>query len=89
MVEGMPLAIELAATWTKTLSCTEIVDEIHRNLDFLETNRRNVSERHRSMQAVFAQSWRRLNGEEGSVFRKLSVFRGGFRREAAEQIAGA
>ena len=89
MVEGMPLAIELAATWTKTLSCTEIAHEIQRNLEFLGTNQRNVSERHRSMQAVFAQSWQLLNAEEASVFRKLSVFRDGFRREAVEQITGA
>jgi predicted ATPase/DNA-binding CsgD family transcriptional regulator len=88
-LQGMPLAIELAASWTKTLTCMEIASEIQRNLDFLATNLRNVPERHQSIQAVFTQSWRLLTEQESSVFRKLSVFRGGFRREAAEQVAGA
>ena len=89
MVEGMPLALELAAVWTKTLPCVEIAGEIQNNLNFLETNLRNVSDRHRSMQAVFAQTWKRLSADESRLFRKLSVFRGGFRREAAEQIEAA
>jgi predicted ATPase/DNA-binding CsgD family transcriptional regulator len=88
LVEGMPLALELAASWTKALSCAEIADEIQRGLDFLTTNTRNVPERHRSMQAVFDQSWHLLTEAERQVFPRLSVFRGGFRREAAEQVAG-
>jgi predicted ATPase len=41
------------------------------------------------MRAVFDQSWRMLSGEEQAVFIRLAVFRGGFRRIAAEQVAGA
>jgi predicted ATPase/DNA-binding CsgD family transcriptional regulator len=89
LVEGMPLALELAASWTKVLSCAEIADEIQRSLDFLTTNTRNIPERHRSMQAVFDHSWRLLTDAERAAFPQLSVFRGGFRREAAEQVAGA
>lgn len=89
LVEGMPLAIELAASWTKTMPCMLIADEIERNLNFLTTNLRNVPEQHRSMRAVFDHSWGLLNQEEQTVFKRLSVFRGGFRREAAEQVAGA
>ena len=89
LVEGMPLALELAAGWTKALSCTEIAEEIQRGLDFLQTNKRNVPERHRSMQAVFDHSWQMLTESERQAFSQLSVFRGGFRREAAEQVAGA
>ncbi len=89
LLEGMPLALELAASWTKTLPSAEIANEIQRNLDFLATSLRNVPERHRSMQAVFQQSWHRLTDEECSVFRKLSVFRGGFRHDSAERVAGA
>ncbi len=89
LVEGMPLALELAASWTKVLSCAEIADEIRRSLNFLTASMRNMPERHRSMQAVFDYSWRLLTDEERAVFPKLSVFRGGFRREAAEQVAGA
>ena len=60
LVEGMPLGIELAAAWTPVLPPAEIADEIERGLDFLSTTARDVPERHRSMRAVFDQSWRLL-----------------------------
>lgn len=85
----MPLAIELAASWIKTLRYAEIAAEIQRNLDFLMTSLRDVPERHRSMQAVFDQSWEFLTEAERDVFKRLSVFRGGVRRPAAKQVAGA
>ena len=89
MVEGMPLALVLAASWTNTLNCGSILREIQRNLDFLGSGLRDVPERHRSVQAVFEQSWKLLTREERSVFKRLSIFRGGFDRQAAEQIAVA
>jgi predicted ATPase/DNA-binding CsgD family transcriptional regulator len=89
LVEGMPLALELAATWAKSLTCDEIAAEIGRGLDFLASNVRNTPERHRSIGAVFQQSWQQLTAQEQTVFANLSVFRGGFRRAAAEQVAGA
>ena len=89
LVEGIPLAIELAATWTRMLSCTAIADEIVNNLSFLTSDMRNLPDRHRSMQAVFDRSWELLSQEERHVFARLSVFRGGFQRHAAEQVAGA
>lgn len=89
LVEGMPLALELAASWVRLLSCQEIVKEIEQSLGFLTTSLRDVSDRHRSMQAVFDHSWRLVSEEERRVFRQLSVFQGSFRREAADQVAGA
>lgn len=89
LVEGMPLAIELAATWTKTLTCAEVADEIQYSLDFLSTTLHDMPERHRSMEVVFNQAWQRLTPEEQQVLRRLSVFRGGFRRAAAKAVAGA
>ncbi len=89
LVGGMPLGIELAASWTRALSCEAIADEIERSLDILETPARNVEPRHRTMRAAFAPTWNRLSDEERAVFMKLSVFRGGCTREAAEQVAGA
>ena len=89
LVEGTPLAVELAAAWIKTLSCVDILAEIKKNITFLETGLRNVPERHRSMRAVFEQSWQMLPEEEQQVYARLSLFRGGFRREAAQQVAGA
>ena len=89
LVEGMPLAIELAATWVRILSTEEILVEIERNLGFLNAPTRDIPERHRSMRAVFEQSWQILSLEERQILSRLSVFRGGFGRYAAERVAGA
>jgi predicted ATPase/DNA-binding SARP family transcriptional activator len=89
LVEGMPLGLELAATWVKLLSCREIADEIGRGLDFMTSSVRDVPDRHRSLRAVFGHSWQLLDEEERRTFARLSVFCGGFRREAARQVADA
>ena len=89
IVEGMPLAIELASAWLKVMSCEQIIQEIQRNIDFLVTKSRNIDERHRSIRAVFDQSWEMLSVEEQTVLGRLSVFHGGFELEAAEQVADA
>jgi predicted ATPase/transcriptional regulator with XRE-family HTH domain len=87
LVEGMPLAIELAATWLRLLSPAEIAKEIGGSLDALSTSVRDLPERHRSMRAVFEHSWCLLTQQEQQALSRLSVFRGGFTREAAEQVA--
>jgi predicted ATPase/transcriptional regulator with XRE-family HTH domain len=89
LVDGMPLAIELAAAWVRILSPAEIANEIETSLDFLNAQMRDLQERHRSMRAVFDHSWQMLTEEERHVLRRMSVFRGGFSREAAEAVAGA
>lgn len=89
LVEGLPLGLELAAVWTKMLSCTEIAQEIERGTDFLTSALRNVPERHQSMRAVFEHSWRLLNAQEQRLLRRLAVFRGGFKKEAATVVGGA
>jgi predicted ATPase/DNA-binding NarL/FixJ family response regulator len=85
---GMPLGIELAAAWIDTLSPPEIAEEIERNLDFLETGYHDVPERQRSIRAVFQYAWNQLNDSEQQSFMRLSIFRGGFSRQAAEFITG-
>lgn len=89
LVEGVPLAIELAAAWVGVLSCREIAQEIQLNMDFLTTSMRDVPERHRSIRATFDHSWNLLSSEERHVLCQLAVFEGGFDRRAAHQIAGA
>ena len=89
IVDGMPLGILLAAAWVDTLRIEEIADEIERSLDFLESEASDTPDRHRSVRAVFDYSWALLNDDERRIFAALSVFRGGFTREAAEEIAGA
>jgi predicted ATPase len=89
LVDGVPLAIELAAAWLKTLTCADVLREIQRNIDFLATRQPDVEERHRSIRALFDYAWNLLTPEEQRAFRRLSVFRGGFGLTAAEQVAGA
>ena len=89
LVEGLPLAIELAATWLRTLSPVEIAEEIRGSVDFLGATLRDLPERHRSMRIVFDRSWQALSTKQQEVLAELSVFRGGFSRQAAEWVAGA
>jgi predicted ATPase/predicted negative regulator of RcsB-dependent stress response len=89
LVQGMPLGILLAAAWVEALSLSEIASEIERSLDFLESEMRDLPERHRSIRAVFEYSWNLLSEEERAIFSRLAVFRGGFARDAAMTIAGA
>lgn len=88
LVTGIPLAIELAAAWVKVLTSKEIAQEIEKNIDFLNTSLRDLPERHRNLRGVFEYSWKLLSEKEQEVFRKMSVFRGGFSREAAEKVTG-
>jgi predicted ATPase len=89
LVGGMPLGILLAAAWAGMLTPAEIAEEIGQSLDFLKTDLRDLPERQRSLRAVFDHSWKLLTEREREVFRGLSVFRGGFTREAAQQVTGA
>ena len=89
LVEGLPLGLELAASWTRSLSCRAIATEIERNLDLLSTYLRDWPEKHRSLRAVFAHSWTLLSPHERRTLESLAVFRGGFRLEAAQAVCGA
>ena len=89
LVDGMPLALELAAAWLHTLSAEAVADELAQGFEILTARRRNLPERHRSMRAVLAQSWAMLHRSEQRVLARLSVFRGGFTAHAAEKVAGA
>jgi predicted ATPase/DNA-binding SARP family transcriptional activator/predicted negative regulator of RcsB-dependent stress response len=88
-VQGMPLAIELAASWIEIYSPREILQEIVRSLDFLQSNWRDLPDRQRSLRAVFDSSWSMLDRTTRPVIKALSVFRSSFTREAAQAISGA
>ncbi len=89
MLGGMPLGILLAASWVNVLTPEEIAAEISQSLDFLAAELHDLDPLHRSITAVFKQSWQRLTPPEQNVLMSLSVFTGGFDRAAAENIAGA
>lgn len=89
LVEGFPLAIELAATWLGDLTCQEIVAELTTGLDRLETTLGDVDPQHRSLRAVFNSSWRLLSAAERQTLAQLAIFRGGFHIDAARIVANA
>jgi predicted ATPase/DNA-binding CsgD family transcriptional regulator/DNA-binding XRE family transcriptional regulator len=89
LLDGVPLAIELAASWVHTLSPPEIAAEVRRGMDFLVGTHRDADARHQSMRVVFEQSWRLLSEDERLALARLSVFQGGCERDAAALVAEA
>jgi DNA-binding SARP family transcriptional activator len=64
LVGGMPLGLELAAAWVRHMPLADIAARIAADLDFLSTQLRDVPERHRSLRAVFSQTWAQLEVQE-------------------------
>jgi predicted ATPase/DNA-binding SARP family transcriptional activator len=89
LVEGLPLAIELAVAWAQALAVEEIARNIRHSVDFLATTLRDVPARHRGMRIVFSQTWQLLSPAEQAAYRRLGIFRQGFTLAAAEEVTGA
>ena len=89
LVSCMPLGLLLAAAWLGAFSTAEIAAEIEGGLDFLSAGGEDLPARQRSLRATFDYSWNLLGEAERGALGRLSVFRGGFSRRAAEQVAGA
>jgi predicted ATPase/DNA-binding SARP family transcriptional activator len=89
MLGGMPLGIELAASWVTLLSLKEIAGEIRRNIGFLESDWEDLPKRHHSLLAVCDTTWRLMSPSEQNIFAQLSIFRGGFTLGAAQEVAKA
>ena len=89
LLDGLPLAIELAASWVRLLSCPEILHELRQNLDGLGASAVNLPRRHRSLRAVFDYSWQLLTSAEQQTLAQLAIFQGGFERQAAAKVAQA
>lgn len=89
LTHGMPLAIELAASWLRTLTCQEIAAELRANTDLLTTPLHDLPERHQSMRRVFEHSWNLVAENDRKTLRALSIFRGGFTSAALRSITGA
>ena len=87
LVHGMPLGLLLASAWMHILEPSEIVIEIERSLDFLSSDWLEVPPRQRSMRAMFEHSWNLLSAKEQRMLASLAVFKGGWTREAALEVA--
>lgn len=89
LVEGLPLALELAAAWVDTLSCERIAQEIRLNASFLSAVRRDAPDRHQGTRHLIDHSWNLLSPTLRSVFMRLSVFRSGFGIREGQFVADA
>ncbi len=89
LVEGSPLALEMAAGWVRLMACDHIALQISQSLDFLTAHYAHLPPRQRSMRAIFEQTWRTLAPREQAVLPRLALFRGGFTLEAALATAEA
>lgn len=87
-VQGMPLAIEIAASWLRALSFTDLAREVARGSDVLTSTGEDLPARHRSLRAIFDATIGSLAPEARLAFGRLSVFSGPFRPEAAAEVAG-
>ena len=96
LLDGLPLGIELAASWTSSHSCQEILAQIESYSENpvadqieSESNDLETQQRHRSLRAAFEWSWQLLPTAEQAVLARLSVFRSDFDKKAAHMVAEA
>ena len=88
LVSGMPLGIEIAATWAQHLSCPEILEELKQSLLANQSANAQGTVNGSSLCQVLQQSWDRLNQREQKIMQTLALFRGTFTHTAASSVAG-
>jgi predicted ATPase/DNA-binding SARP family transcriptional activator/Tfp pilus assembly protein PilF len=89
LVEGLPLAIELAAALLDRQTPAQLLAQVEQSLDQLAATMRDVPDRHRSLRAVFDYSWALLTPAQQAALARLALFHGGFTPAAAESVAQA
>ncbi len=88
-LDGLPLGIELAASWVSTLSCQQILEQIKRDIGFLDLNRSPAPRGVIGLVSILEYTWRLLSSEEQQTFTRLAVFTDVFTADAAEVVANA
>jgi predicted ATPase len=87
-LEGLPLALELAAARINVIGIAQMCRQLSSRLDFVTSRRRDLAPRHRSLRAALEWSTQQLSSEQLRFFKKLSVFRGGWQLESAIAVCG-
>ncbi len=87
-LDGLPLAIELAAARTKLLPPRKLLERLESRLELLTGGTRDAPERHRTMRATVDWSYRLLDPDEQVLFARLAVFAGGATLEQIEEVCG-
>ena len=85
-LEGLPLAIELCASWAQTLTPAQMLAQLTRRFDLLVSRRVDIAPRHRSLRAALEYSYLLLPPDLQQLFVQLSIFRGGWTAEAAQAV---
>jgi predicted ATPase len=85
LLDGMPLALELAATWMDVIEPAELASELREDLRVLEQSGQGKQ----NLRVAFDRSWNKLSERERTILASLSIFEDGFTREAAQKITGA
>jgi non-specific serine/threonine protein kinase len=85
-LDGLPLAIELAASWTRVLSPDELLRRLDNRFDLLTATRRDLPARQRTMRATVEWSHQLLSDPQRVLFRRLAVFGGSFALEGPERV---
>ena len=88
-VEGLPLAIELAASWLRAMTPDQVATEIAAGFELLTTDLADLPVRHRSLEAVLDKTWEDLTDVKLHTLQRLSVFVGGCTLEAARAVSGS
>lgn len=89
LVDGLPLAVEMAAAWLRAYDVPTLTQFLQENLEAWQAPYADVPARHQSMEAVFVGSWQLLSTDMQTLFGCLAVFAGGFSALAARAIAQA
>jgi predicted ATPase/DNA-binding SARP family transcriptional activator/Flp pilus assembly protein TadD len=85
-LEGLPLAVELAASWARVLTPQQMLEQATSNVDQLASRRKDIQPRHRSLRAAFDGTYSLLDGSLKDVFKRLTFFTGGWSYEAAAHL---
>jgi predicted ATPase len=88
-LDGLPLALELAAARVKVLTSGQILERLARSLDLLTSGAHDAPERQRTLRGTVEWSYRLLTADEQRLFARLAVFAGSFELEAAESVCSA